>query len=374
MGIAIDLMNYLKTGLRQNAGIVRRLSVVVVSVIALSLGSCAANAPSKSETSQIQPASPSARKLVVVTTFIPITDFTKAVAGDRAEVTQLLPTNVGPHDYQAKPEDAQKLAKADVLVENGLRLEEFLDNLVKNAGNANLKVIDSSKGIQTITTGSTEGEAHNHGTNEKEEAGHEHGEFNPHIWLDPKRSVQQVENIRDGLIAADPGGKETYTANATVYIAKLQQLDQEFSQKLQPFAGKTFVTYHDFASYFAQRYNLKVQFLVGIPEENASPEDVKRVINAVKNSNLKTLLTEPQAAGSPFSALAKDLNVQVSNFDPMETAGSEGLQPDYYLETMRQNVKNMETAFSGKSAQLFLPKKSGNRPLAAILQPVWLRF
>jgi zinc/manganese transport system substrate-binding protein len=368
-------MIHSNTRLQPSSNLVRRLSVAVVSAIALSLGSCATNAPTTSSGSPQAQSSPSAKRLVVVTTFIPITDFTKAVAGDRAEVTQLLPTNVGPHDFQAKPEDAQKLAKADVLVENGLGLEEFLDDLVKNAENANLKVIDSSKGIQTITTESIEGHDHDHehGAEEKKaEAGHDHGEFNPHIWLDPKRAIQQVENIRDGLIAADPEGKETYTANAAAYIAKLQQLDQEFSQKFQPFAGKTFVTYHDFAPYFAQRYNLKVQFLVGIPEENASPDDVKRVINAVKTSNLKTLLTEPQAVGNPFSALAKDLNVQVSNFDPMETAGADGLHPDHYFVVMRQNVTNLTTAFGGQSTQSFLPTPVSK--VAIVPQTVGFRF
>ena len=356
----------------QSSEIVRRLSVAVVSAIALSLGSCAANTPSSSESSPTDAATVAAPdELQVVTTFLPITQFTKAVAGDRAEVTQLLPTNVGPHDFQAKPEDVQKIAKADVLVENGLGLEEFLDDLVKNAGNANLKVIDSSKGIQTITTESIEGK-HDHGTSEKAEAEHDHGEFNPHIWVDPKRAAQQVENIRDGLIAADPEGKETYTANAAAYIAKLQQLDQEFSQKLQPFAGKTFVTYHDFAPYFAQRYNLKVQFLVGIPEENASPDDVKRVMNAAKTSNLKTLLTEPQAVGNPFSALAKDLNVQVGNFDPMETAGADGLQPEHYFTVMRQNVTNLTTAFGGQSTQSFLSTPSSR--VAIVPQAVGFRF
>lgn len=362
-------MIHSKRGLHPSSNLVRRLSIAVVSAIAVSLGSCAANTPSTSSGSRQAQSSLPAKRLVVVTTFIPITNFTKAVAGNRAEVTQLLPSNVGPHDYQAKPEDAQKLAKADVLVENGLGLEEFLDSLVKNAGNANLKVIDSSKGIKTITT---ESMAHDHRKKEKEEAGHDHGEFNPHIWLDPKRAVQQVENIRDGLIVADPEGKETYTANAAAYIAKLQQLDREFSQKLQPFAGKNFVTYHDFAPYLAQSYNLKVQFLVGIPEENASPDDVKRVIDAAKSSNLKTLLTEPQAVGNPFSALAKDLNVKVSNFDPMETAVAEGLQSDHYFNVMRQNLSNLTTALGGQSTQSFLPTSLSG--VAVVPQTVGVRF
>ncbi len=134
---------------------------------------------------------------------------------------------------------------------------------------------------------------------------HEHGEFNPHIWLEPKRAIQQVENIRDGLIAVDPAGTADYTANAAAYIAELEALDAEIAADLTPYVGKTFVAYHDFAPYFADSYGLKAEFLVDVPSENPSPKDVKKVVDLVEASNLKTLLTEPQA-GQRLEALATD--------------------------------------------------------------------
>ncbi len=351
----------LLTRLQRSSGIFRQLYVVFVTAmplatifsgIAVSLGSCASNVPATNFASPQAQSVTSRKKLQVVTTFIPITDFTMAVAGDRAQVTQLLPTNVGPHDFQAKPEDAQKLVKADVLIENGLGMEGFLDELVKNAGNSNLKIVESSKGVQTISTEAIKGHDPRAGR-KPDQAGHQ--EFNPHIWLDPKRAIRQVENIRDGLIAADPGGKEIYTANAGAYTQRLQELDAETKKKLQPFAGKTFVAFHDFAPYFAQSYNLKANFLVDVPEDNPSPDDVKRVMNTVKITNLKTLLAEPQGGEDAFAALAKDLNVRVSTFDPMETGRPEAVQPEYYITTMRQNVKTLVTAFTGQSTQSFLP-------------------
>jgi zinc/manganese transport system substrate-binding protein len=314
----------------------------------------------------------------VVTTTLPITNFTKAVAGDRVEVTYLLPTNVGPHDYQARPEDARTIAEADVLVTNGLGVEAYLSDLVANANNQNLKIVDTSQGVQTIPSQAVAGhehaagEGHPAGEEHAEETGaggHEHeGEFNPHIWLDPIRAIQQVENILDGLIAADPKGKDTYTANAATYIDKLKALNAEFTTALKPYAGKEFVTYHDFALYFAQRYNLKAEYLVGVPEENPAPGDVKRVIDAAQASDLKTLLTEPQAGEGAFSTLSKDLNVQVSTFDPMETSGPEGVQPDYYLSVMRQNVKSLQTTFSGQSTQSQLPIWSPARAFAVVVK------
>jgi zinc/manganese transport system substrate-binding protein len=363
-------MIHLNRRLQQPSGVVCRLSVVVVSAIAVSLGSCATNPSSESPQAQ---SSPAVDELQVVTTFLPMTQFTKAVAGDRVEVIQLLPTNVGPHDFQARPEDAQQLAKADVLVQNGLEMEEFLEDLIKNAGNTNLKVIDSSQGVKTITNEVIEGHDHEHGTEEKkEEAEHGHGAYNPHVWLDPKRAIQQVERIRDGLIAADPTGKEVYTANAAAYIQQLRDLDAETTKLLQPYTGKTFVAFHDFAPYFAESYNLKANFLVDLPEENPSPDDIKRVTDEVKESNLKAILTEPQAGENAFSSLARDLNVKISTFDPIESGGAEAVEPNYYLTVMRQNVKGLVTAFGG-STQSVLPVWMP-QPVAMVPQRVGVRL
>ena len=364
----------------------RPLSVVLLSVLVLS--SCASSPSEESNAAQ------DGDKLQVTTTFVPMTNFTKAVAGDRAQVTQLLPNNIGPHDYQAKPTDVQKLVSADVLVKNGLEMEAFLEDMVKNAENKNLTVIDSSEGIAVIpneeehegedhaegehghegekhTEGEehAEGEAHAEGK-EHAEGEHDHGENNPHIWLDPKRAIQQVENIRDGLIAADPEGKPTYEANAAAYINQLKELDAEITQQLQPYAGKTFVTYHDFADYFARSYDLEVEYLVDVPHENASPEDVKRVLEEAKASNLKTLLSEPQVTDSPFTALAKDLKVNVGTFDPLEAGGAEALEADYYLTVMRNNLANLTTAFGGQP-QAWVPALPRQRTIATL--PQWVR-
>ncbi|MGR3275753.1 metal ABC transporter solute-binding protein, Zn/Mn family [Acaryochloris marina NIES-2412] len=369
-----------------------QLSIALLS--ALALGSCASTPSGDPNTTQDD------SKLQVTTTFLPITNFTKAVAGDRAQVTQLLPNNIGPHDYQAKPEDVQKLAKTDILVMNGLEMEAFLEDMVKNAGNSELAMVDSSEGIAVIPNEEEHGDdhkgekdEHDHEDHEGEdhqdedhaedkdhdeekdhaEGGHDHGENNPHIWLDPKRAIQQVENIRDGLIKADPDGKSTYEVNAAAYIDQLKKLDTEFTEQLKPYAGKTFVTYHDFADYFARSYDLKVEYLVGIPHENASPEDVKRVINAANSSNLKTLLSEPQASGNPFTALAQDLKVQVGTFDPLESGGTDALEADYYLSAMRANLKNLTTAF-GSQPQAWVPVQPRQRTVATLPQWSLVKF
>ena len=312
--------------------------------------------------------------LKVVTTFLPITLFTEAVAGECAEVTSLIPPSLGPHDFQASPSNLAALGRASVLVQNGLGIEEFLEDLVTSAGNQNLVVIDSSRGVATIKA---DGGGHDdhvdahedhhdlHGDHHDDHAeahddhqddqtvaasdsgghSHAHGEFDPHIWLDPLRAVQQVENIRDGLVAADPACADGYKKNAESFTAKLEDLNTELTALLKPYNGKTFVAFHDFATYFANRYSLKAEFLVDLPEMNPSPADLQRVGAQVKASGLKALLTEPQEGNRSFNALAKDLGVNIVEFNPLETGSADSSKiPDTYLDVMRSNVTNLVKA------------------------------
>jgi len=322
-----------------------------LGVLAVGLVGCARPAPdAPAEAGLATPA------ITVVTTFLPTTHFTQTVAGTRAAVIPLIPTNVDPHDFQARPQDVQTLASADVLVKNGLGMEKFLEKLIANANNANLRVIDTSEGVTPLMNKDkvqgdshehSHSHAHDHGHSHEDSHGHTHGPENPHIWLDPKRVQQQVKNIRDGLIAADPEGAEIYQTNAMEFINQLQTLDQEITEMLTPFQGKTFVTYHNAAPYFADSYGLNVTFLVGIPSLNPSPQDVRRVMDTVQASELKTLLTEPGASDA-FKTLAQDLGVNVSTFNVFEITDRDPIPAGYYLQTMRENATNLLRAFGGE--------------------------
>lgn len=327
---------------------VRAGLIVGNAAIALSLSSCtSAVSPSASSEESTDPA------LQVVTTFLPITYFTEAVAGDRATVTQLLPLTVDPHDYQAKPSDVQSLADADVLVENGLELESFLDSLINSADNPELVMIDSSEGVETISNAENadghDHESHDHESHDHESHDHDHGDEDPHVWLDPKNAIQQVENIRDGLIAADLEGEEIYTANAAAYIAELEALDQAITKQLAPYAGMAFVTYHDFAAYFAQSYGLEAEHLISLPDGSPAPADVQRVIDTVKSAGLQVLLSEPAQSGNAFEAIASDVDVSVSEFDPMETTEAIDPDPADYLDSMSSNADNLAAALEEAS-------------------------
>ncbi|ELS00913.1 ABC-type metal ion transport system, periplasmic component/surface adhesin [Xenococcus sp. PCC 7305] len=279
----------------------------------------------------------------IVTTFLPIHLFTKAVVGDTADVEILISPGTEVHDYQATPADAKLLAQADVLVENGLGMEEFLSALVANAGNSGLQQIDASKGIEVIEGEEEDEHGHHEGEHghhdEHGHHGHHHEEGNPHVWLDPVLAQQQVANIKDALIEINPDNADIYSSNADSYIQQLQQLDNEFQQRLAPVKGCKFITFHDAFPYLAQRYGLEQEAIIEIPEDSMTPKDIRRVQKAAKKYEVKALFTEPGIEDQRIQQISSDLNLPLEEIDPLESGETD---PQYYFQTMRQNLEALE--------------------------------
>lgn len=273
-------------------------------------------------------------KTKVVTTFLPVYLFTKAVTGDVAEVDILVKPGTEIHEYQGTPANVKAIATANVVIKNGLGLEEFLSDTIKNAGNSQLVEIDVSKGIEPINKISPidkpVGGEHDHD--------HEHTFGNPHIWLDPVLAKQQIINIRDGLIMADPGNKANYKTNAASYIQKLDNLNNEFQQTLKKTPNCTFITFHDAFPYLAKRYNLKQVAVVEIPEKQLSPTDVQKVVNTVKKYKTKALFSEPGLDNKLLTSISQDLQLTVRTLDSLETGDT---NPEYYFKAMKTNLQSL---------------------------------
>ncbi|BAY79058.1 periplasmic solute binding protein (plasmid) [Nostoc linckia NIES-25] len=326
---------------RRRNGIVSLIALLILSIAAgcsesnQNQGTAVQQSPQAQEAASTPTAQP--RKTKVVTTFLPIYLFTKAVAGNVADVEILVPPGTEVHEYQATPENVKAIATANVLVKNGLGLEEFLSDTVKNAQNSKLIEIDASKDIKP----SNEISPVEKTAKSEEDRDHEHGKGNPHVWLDPVLAKQQVSNIRDGLIAADPGNQAIYEANAAAYIKELETLNSEFQETLQKTPNCTFVTFHDAFPYLAKRYKLKQVAVVEIPEDQLSPIDVQNAIDAVKKYKVKALFSEPGVDNKLLTSLSKDLKLNLRTLDSLEAGET---NPQYYLQAMKANLQTLESA------------------------------
>jgi len=297
------------------------------------------------------PSTPTKRP-VVLATFTPLHSWTLNVAGPDADVELLLPGDVGPHDFQLKPQDLRRIRKADVIIANGLGVESWLDKAIRNnARDAAKKVVRVTDGLpkeQFIyhlpeleladpKKGSGSGHGHGHGHDHD----HDHeaaGEVpNPHVWLDPVLARHAVSNIVGALCAADPAHRAAYTARGEAYAARLESLHRDMTAALSPHAGKPIVTFHDAFPYLCRRYGLE---LVGVVEEvpavDPSPKYLARLSAAIRSRKVRVVFSEPQFNPRLVRQLSKDLGIRVAELDVLET-GKPGAA--FYEEGMRRNLK-----------------------------------
>ena len=272
----------------------------------------------------------------MLATAAPVTLLAREVGAGCAQVEPLITGARDSHELPITPLDLARLGRARVLVINGLGLEPELPALLRSVANPTLRVIDSSRGVSPVLV---------------------QGRPDPHIWLDPRRAQGQVEAIRNGLVAADPGCRARYTANADALRRSLQDLDRELAALLAPYRGGVVVGPHSFMDSFAERYGLRAEGLVATPEVSPTPGDLRRVLVLLAGTGPRALVVEPGETGGSIGALGRDLGLQPVPFDPMEAgfpaapapAGVDPLGP--YAAVQRGNARQLVGAFRASLAR-----------------------
>lgn len=186
-----------------------------------------------------------------------------------------------------------------------------------------------------------------HGAEEEGHHGHHHDfENDPHIWLDPILVKQQVNNIRDGLIEADPQNKEQYEQNAIAYNEKLDELDMKIKSSLTSCNKDTFVPFHNAFSYLAERYDIKIMALSGIaPDSEASAAEIAEFVDFVKDNEIKVIFSEELVDTRLAEVIADEAGAEVLLFSPIEALAPEEVGKNItYLDKMEQNLDALKVA------------------------------
>ena len=278
------------------------------------------------------------RPLRIVTSFLPIQSHTLAIAGQNAEVVQLLGKDAGPHDFQLSPSDVKKLAEADLFIINGAGIEDWLDDLVKKSGNKDLVIVDTSKGVDLVESPEEVAIAGGHGHHH-----HQGDGGNPHIWLDPVIAQKQAANIVAALQKADPANAAAYAENGAAYAAELEALDAEYRATLKPLPNKNLVSFHDAFPYLSARYGLNyVGAIAEFPEKDPTPRQLASLVDKIRELQVGVLFAETGYAPGLLEKIAKETGAKVSSLDTLEV-GQGGAKA--YLERMRKNLSSLQRAF-----------------------------
>jgi ABC-type Zn uptake system ZnuABC Zn-binding protein ZnuA len=277
------------------------------------------------------PGSGEGDRLRVVATTTQVADLAANVGGDRVQVTSLLKPGVDAHDYEPSPADLDAIARADVVLENGVGLEEWLGDTIQASG-FDGPVVDTSQGVRLRMVG---------------------GEPDPHIWQDPGNAQVMAANIEGGLARVEPAAAASFRANLAAYTRQLKALDAEIQGQVDSLANRKVVTNHDAFGYYLDRYGLE---LVGsvIPSFDSAAElsgrDLRELVAKVKATGVRAIFSETTLPPRAAEAIGREAGVKVvvgSDALYGDALGPPGSDADTYLKMLRHNTTTIVSNLSG---------------------------
>jgi zinc/manganese transport system substrate-binding protein len=285
--------------------------------------------------------------LRVVASFSILGDLVAKVGGEAVALTTLIGPGVDAHTFDPAPADLVALESADLIVENGLGFEPWLDRFFASTAPSGARVV-ASEGIAPRVAGEEheEGDAH-----EGEDAG-EHGQFDPHVWHDVANAIVMVENIRDALAAADPANAGFYATNADAYINELEALDAAIREEVAtlPEERRKLVTTHDTFGYFADAYGFTVvgTALGSLSTEAGDPSarDIALLIGQITESGVPAIFAENVANPDLMASIAAEAGVELAPPLYTDALGPPGSPGDTYVGMMENNAATIVQALN----------------------------
>lgn len=334
----------------------RSIAVLVISALLAACGQGGAAQPDSAALESVTDDAAVTQAIMAVATTTIIADMVANVGGERVQVRSLLPPGADPHSYSPAPGDVQAIATAQIVFENGLGLDEWLDEIIANAGGARPRVVVTD-GLTPIEGDAAHADDHadEHATADAhddaahaDDHGHAHDE-DPHMWFDVQRAVGYVENIRDGLKQIDPDGADTYDSNAAAYIEQLRQLDREIEELTRqvPAERRKLVTNHDTFGYFAERYDFTVIGTVfeGVStEQEPSAQQIAQLVRRIREAGVPAIFTENTVNPRLAEQVANEAGVRVVTDLYTDALGAPGSAGDTYIKMMRHNTQQIVEA------------------------------
>jgi zinc/manganese transport system substrate-binding protein len=283
--------------------------------------------------------SDSSGKLEVVATTTQIGDWVRAVGGDAVDTHQILRANTDPHDYEPRPRDVEATTGARLVFKNGDRLDDWMDELVDDAGGSPT-VVDLGERLPVKLPGESSGP-------ENDEA----AKYDGHWWHDPRNAESAVATIARALADADGVHRRTYAHNASAYLAKLRRLDAAIGKCFAavPRSTRKLVTDHDAFAYFARRYGIDVVGTV-IPSQTTqaqpSARDVSRLVGLIEREHVRAIFPESSISPKLAEAIANRTGADASFTLYGDTLGSEGSSGGTYLASEAENADSMVRGFT----------------------------
>lgn len=334
----------------------RALGALLLGTLALASVACSS---SEEASSAAAPGGANADRPTIVATTSILADVVANVVGDLATVEVLMPPGADPHDFEPSAQQAAGLRDADLIVANGLMLEEGLIGPIEAAEADGVAVIEIAPAVDPLPSPEGEGHSdaedddHSHGEGEEhgdDDHAHDHGDEDPHVWQDPLRMAVAAQVIAEGVAEATGLDAATLTAQADAYAAELEALDAELvaAYGAIPAECRKLVTDHDAFGYLAARYDFEiVGTIIPSGSELAEPSasELADLAATISAENVPAIFSESIFPTDLAEALAREVGnevVLVTLFS--DSLGEAGSGAETYVALMRSNAERITAA------------------------------
>ena len=281
----------------------------------------------------------------VVTTVSPLRNIVENVGGDRVEVVGLVPEGANAHTFEPPPSAVRAVARADLIVINGLGLEPLVRGMVdaSKQDEAELLLV----GERAITA---DDYVYDRSFPRAD------GRPNPHLWTAPNLAIEYAAIVRDALSRVDPAAAGYYAANFERFEERVLALDAAIFAAVAtiPEPQRRLLTYHDSFPYFAPRYGLEIIGAIQPSDfSEPSPREVARLIEQIRREQVPAIFGSEVFASDVLDRIAAEAGaVQVSTLRDDDLPGEPGDPDNTYLAMMVENVRTMTAALGGDAAAL----------------------
>ena len=279
-------------------------------------------------------------KLDVATTVAPISSIARNIGGDRIRLRGIVPDATNSHTFEPAPSDAQVLANADLIVGNGLHLEEPTLQLAEASKRPEVEIKllgDATIGPEEWLFDFSFPEAA--------------GDPNPHLWMNVPYAIRYAELVRDWFSEADGANADAYAANFADFEARLRELDGMIRQAVEtvPAENRKLLTYHDSWAYWAREYGFEVIGAVQASDfSDPSPQDVARLIEQIREEQVPAVFGSEVFPSPILEQIARESGATfVDALRDDEPPGEQNAAEHTYLGMLKQDMQIMIGALGG---------------------------
>ena len=294
----------------------------LISVITLVLSMILAeSASAKNSTNQ---------KIKAATSFTVIADMVRNITGDAAEVISITKPGAGIHNYQPTPKDIVRAQNADIIFWNGLNLELWFGRFLRDIKDVPNIVLTEGLTPLSISSGEYKGKP------------------NPHAWMSTENAPIYIENIRKGLCNVDPANCYAYTKNASNYAQKIKTVRTELESTLSsiPKERRTLVTSEGAFSYLARDLGLKEVYLWPMnAEQQGTPQQVRKVIDTVKNNKVPVVFSESTISDRPMKQVAAETGALYGGVLYVDSLSESSGKVPTYLDLLQVTTQTIARGF-----------------------------